>query len=106
MEKQITVEDAYFTQNYLVNMCVQYRDRLAELERDYHKMRSQNWQHRCKQLKSANRNLHNTVDYLSGVLRRCREDNRRLRGEVRELRRKLERYQQLEEVLGSMDGDR
>lgn len=106
MEKQITIEDAYFTQNYLVGMCVQYRDRLAELERDYHKMRSQNWQHKCKQLKSANRNLHSDMDYLNGMLHRCREDNRRLRGEVRELRNKLERYQQLEEILDSMGGGR
>lgn len=106
MNKSIDTETAYYTQNYLVMMCAQYRDYAAELERDYHKMRSENWQHKCKQLKRANRDMHGEIRRLRNTVNYYRERFTELRGENRQLRAKLERYAQLEEILDSMGGDR
>ena len=85
-ERRITVENAYMQQNYLIQLCMGYTDRLNELETKYHKIQAENWRHRAKQLKSANSKLYEKVDALQ----------RRLawyRGKVSDLNEKVDAQQ-------------
>lgn len=105
-EHEITVENAYMQQNYLIQLCMGYTDRLNELEAKHHKMQAENWHHRAKQLKSANRELHEcrknmtrTICNLRARIEHYRMTIRDLRRENRELRGKLEFYAGLEKAL-------
>ena len=92
----ITVESAYTQQNYLIQFCMGYTDRLNELEAKYHKMQAQNWHHRAKQLKAANRTLHDRADALQNRIDWYRARYHELKEENERLRSKLARYAELE----------
>ena len=98
-EKHITVENAYMHQNYLIQLCMDYTDRLNELEAKYHKVQAENWRHRAKQLKAANHALHNKVSVLRDRVdwyhARCHE----LKEENDRLRSNLASYAELEKWL-------
>ena len=89
-ERRITVENAYMQQNYLIQLCMGYTDRLNELETKYHKIQAENWRHRAKQLKSANSKLYKKVDVLQRRLAWCRDKVSDLKAENQSLRGKLE----------------
>lgn len=95
-ERRITVENAYTQQNYLIQLCMGYTYRLNELEAKYHKMQAQNWHHRAKQLKAANRTLHDRADALQNHIDWYRARCRELKEENNRLRSKLARYAELE----------
>ena len=99
-ERRITVENAYTQQNYLIQLCMGYTDQLHELEAKYHKMQAENWHHRAKQLKSANRALHDKADALQRRLAWYRGKVTELKAENQRLREKLARYRELERILG------
>ena len=105
-EHEIMVENAYMQQNYLIQLCMGYTDRLNELEAKHHKMQAENWHHRAKQLKSANRELHERQKNMMRIICNLRKHIehyrmtvRDLKRENRELRDKLEFYAELENVL-------
>jgi predicted nuclease with TOPRIM domain len=89
-ERRITVENAYMQQNYLIQLCMGYTDRLNELEAKYHKIQAENWRHRAKQLKSANSKLYEKVDALQRRLAWYRDKVSDLKAENQSLRDKLE----------------
>lgn len=95
-EHRIAVENAYTQQNYLIQFCMGYTDRLNELEAKYHKMQAQNWHHRAKQLKAANRTLHDRADALQNRIDWYRARYHELKEENERLRSKLARYAELE----------
>lgn len=103
-EQHITVENAYMQQNYLIQLCMDYRDRFNELEAKYHKVQAENWRHRAKQLKAANHTLHNKVsalqDHLDWYRARCHE----LKEENNLLRSNLASYAELEKWLSEWRG--
>lgn len=99
-ERDITVENVYMQQNYLIRLCMGYTDRLAELEAKYHKLKAENWQHRAKQLKSANHELRLKCDAFKEGKRFYRERFLEERADNRALREKLAKYEELERVLG------
>lgn len=91
-ERRITVENAYTQQNYLIQLCMGYTHRFNELEAKYNKMQAENWHHRAKQLKAANRTLHDRVDSLQNIVDWNRARCRELKEENKRLRSKLARY--------------
>lgn len=95
-EHRITVENDYTQQSYLIQLCMGYTYRLNELEGKYRKMQAQNWHHRAKQLKAANRALHNQVDALQNLIDWHRARYRELNNENKRLRSELARYAELE----------
>jgi DNA repair exonuclease SbcCD ATPase subunit len=95
-ERRITVENAYTQQNYLIQLCMGYTHRFNELEAKYNKMQAENWHHRAKQLKAANRTLHDRVDALQNIIDWNRARCRELKEENKRLRSKLARYAELE----------
>lgn len=103
-EQHITVENAYMQQNYLIQLCMDYTDRLNELEVKYHKVQAENWRHRAKQLKAANLTLHNKVSSLQGHIDWYRARCHELKEENNRLRSKLERYAELEKALSEWRG--
>lgn len=103
-EQHITVESAYMQQNYLIQLCMDCTDRLNELEAKYHKVQSENWRHRAKQLKASNHTLHNKVSALQGRIDWYRARCLELREENDRLRSKLARYAELEKALSEWRG--
>ena len=104
-EQHITVENAYMKQqNYLIQLCMDCTDRFNELEAKYHKMQADNWCHRAKQLKAANRTLHNKVSALQGHLDWYRARCHELKEENDLLRSKLASYAELEKWLSEWRG--
>ena len=103
-EQRITVENAYMQQNYLIRLCMDYTDRLNELEAKYHKVQAENWRHRAKQLKAANLTLHHKVLSLQGHVNWYRSKCRELKEENDLLRSKLARYAELERALSEGRG--
>jgi DNA repair exonuclease SbcCD ATPase subunit len=103
-ERGITIENAYTQQNYRIQLCMGYTDRLNELEVKYHKMQAKNWHHRAKQLKAANRALHDRADALQNRIDWYRARYRELKEENERLRSKLARYAELEKVLSEGRG--
>lgn len=94
-ERRITVENAYTQQNYLIQLCMGYTYRFNELKVRYHKMQARNWHHRAKQLKAANRTLHDRADALQNIIDWYRARNHELKEENKRLRSKLARYAEL-----------
>lgn len=103
-EHRITVENAYMQQNYLIQLCMYYTDRFNELESKYHKIQAENWRHRTKQLKAANRTLHYRVSSLQDRVDLYRAKCHELKKENDLLRSKLERYEELEKALSEGRG--
>ena len=104
-EQHITVENAYMKQqNYLIQLCTVCTDRFNELEAKYHKVQAENWCHRAKQLKAANRTLHYKVSALQGRVDWYRARCLELKEENDRLRSKLARYTELEKALGEWRG--
>lgn len=103
-EQYVTVESAYMQQNYLIRLCMDCTDRFNELEARHHKAQSENWRHRAKQLKAANRTLHDRVSTLQGHIGWYRARCLELREENDRLRSKLERYAELEKALSEWRG--
>ena len=103
IERGITVENAYTQQNYLIQLCAGCAYRLNGLEAKYHKMQAQNWHRRAKQLKAANRTLHDRADALQNIIDWYRARYRELREENKRLRSMLARYAELEK--GSERGE-
>lgn len=103
-EQHITVESAYMQQNYLIQLSMDCTDRLNELEAKYHKVLSENWRHRAKQLKAANHTLHHKVSALKGRVDWYRARCLELREENDRLRSKLARYEELERALSEWRG--
>lgn len=97
-ERRITVE------NYHIRLCMGYTYRLNELKVKYHKMQAQNWHHRVKQLKIANRTLHDRADALQNTIDRYRARYYELKKENRRLRSKLARYAELEKGAEREEG--
>lgn len=95
-ERRITVENAYTQQNYLIQLCMGYTYRLNGLEAKYHEMQARNWHRRAKQLKAANRTLHDRADSLQNTVDRYRAMYRELKEENKRLRFKLAMYAELE----------
>lgn len=95
-ERRITVENAYTQQNYLIQLCMGYTRRFNELEAKYNKMQAENWHHRAKQLKAANRTLHDRADALQNIIDWNRARCRELKEENKRLRSELARYAELE----------
>lgn len=103
-EQHITVESAYTQQNYLIQLCMGYTDRLNELEAKYHKVQAENWRHWAKQLKAANHALHHKVSALQDRVDWYRARCLELKEENDLLRSKLERYAELERALSEWRG--
>ena len=103
-EQHIAVENAYMQQNYLIQLCMDYTDRFNELEAKYHKVQAENWRHRAKQLKAANRTLHYKVSSLQDRVDWYRAKCHELKKENDLLRSKLERYAEMEKVLSEWRG--
>lgn len=103
-EQHITVENAYMQQNYLIRLCMDCTDHLNELEAKYHKVLSENWRHRAKQLKAANHALHHKVSSLQDRVDWYRARCRELKEENDRLRSKLARYAELERALSEWRG--
>lgn len=103
-EQHITVESAYMQQSYLIQLCMDCTGRFNELEAKYHKVQAENWRHRAKQLKAANRTLHNKVsslqDHINWYRARCNE----LKEENDRLRSNLASYAELEKRLSEWRG--
>ena len=103
-EHNITVENAYMQQNYLIQLCMDCTDLFNELESKYHKVLYENWRHRAKQLKAANHTLHNKVSALQGHVDWYRARCHDLKEENDRLRSKLARYAELEKALSEWRG--
>lgn len=77
---------------------------MTELEAKYYKMQAQNWHHRAKQLKAANRTLHDRADELQNIINWYRTGYRELKEENKRLRSKLARYAELEKGCRARGG--
>ena len=104
-EQHITVESAYMQQNYLIQLCMGYTDRLNELEAKYHKVQVENWRHRVKQLKAVNHTLHCKVSALQGRVDWYRARCLEFKEENDRLRSKLARYAEVEKALSGVNHD-
>ena len=103
-EQHIMVENAHIQQNYLIQLCMDHTDRFNELEAKFNKVQAENWHHRAKRLKAANRTLRYKVLALQGRVNWYRARYLDLKEENDLLRSKLTRYAKLEKALSEWRG--
>ena len=98
-DRYVTVENAYTQQNYFIQLCMGCTNHLNELEARYHKTQAETWKNKARQLKGDNLMLHDKVEMLQKHAAWYRYKITCLKEENEDLRKKLERYRELELVL-------
>lgn len=98
-ERYIAAENTYTQQNYFIQLCMGCTNHLNELEARYHKTQAETWKNKARQLKGDNLMLHDKVEMLQKHAAWYRYKITCLKEENEDLRKKLERYRELELAL-------